>query len=138
MALKRTFPKGLEEERYNRFHNMRHARGADIDMTRADRNNYEWRLRKGGAEFGRGDTSQLYNEDETDSKVEHYGKYESKSKNAIKARKGFYGDIPHPVHLLTGEAGKEYVSISPIKKQNKSYTRHMNHNLSGFLEDLKW
>jgi hypothetical protein len=54
----------------------------------------------------------------------------------IIAKKGFHGIINHPTNFLTGEAGRERVNITPLKKRKKSKSKDdfYGQSLSGFLK----
>lgn len=54
----------------------------------------------------------------------------------IVAKKGFHGVIRHPTEFLAGEAGKERVNISAVKKskKHKSNNKFYGTDLSGFLK----
>ena len=45
-------------------------------------------------------------------------KYDSKSKNPIKAKYGFHGYVNHPVKFLAGESGKERINIHKTRKKH--------------------
>lgn len=57
----------------------------------------------------------------------HTGKYSNSNYNCptckgsgeIKAAHGFHGMVYKPTHFLAGEAGRERVNITPMKKHSK-------------------
>lgn len=55
------------------------------------------------------------------------GNYDRESRKSIKAKNGFHGMVYHPTYFLAGEAGRERVNITPIKK-HKNRNHEMNYN----------